>query len=815
MKKLFLLFAVSAAWAWCAVAAETNLVLNGTFDMKGKHFPPFWMFRSHTPSVVDAFPDGGPDGLGFMRISCRKAGIAVRQGYLTLVQVGKYRFSAKVRTRGLSDKDQIIVRPIAGSEIKLPAKQAEWKEVSVTFSPKRDDTYTVYLEVNTPGGVLDITDVRLVPLNDEAVKGSRRQIENMTPSLVPLDLLDHIDRKAPKVAFFHVGKLPGKPEDLRCVFTLGRNSGKKVEVPFTTRKFTVDLKALAAPAGKNTLSLAIVNRADGKTVHKQDYPVRFIDLPAMKNPAKRLNNLVRVAFEGNIPGGGSIRFDNPRNGWVLIRYTSAERPTLRIDGKIVLEKDFPHGSTVRYLDAGVCELRNEGRTAGVSVRLIPDIHMFPLGSSRMPGNGVYNWEFAKKHMLPALTAINVGGITEEQKKEVSRFGLLYIANFSVHSKKKNDGQDLLDRLNAFKDLQGTLYDGTSMDEVEYWDAPAINPYVWALKNFKNPNDKEIRSWVIGPPSFSYCDYISTACNISGGRGRVLYEVYNRAQYTEQDAANYIRQTAQHAALYKDIAPGLFGNISIILGNFSQAPGISLDSIPSVDFRYYLDMQMHLLATHPDLDGLGGIGYWGSMNCDEETLRWCFALLKHYAVEGNTTMLSEKYGFTYNLKLIENPDFEEGLKGWEVSGDVTAGKFEQFGDKYQFRYGSVYTQGDTFAILARDVNKAAEVRQKMTGLVPGKLYTVFYMTADYDDLLKGVNAPYRIPLHLTVKGGEITWRSYYVDYRKGTQYKARVNSCKYIFRAKGTEAELVFSNRKALPGSRQVLNYVTVREYFDK
>ena len=43
-------------------AAERNLVLNGKFSLNGKNFPPFWMFRSHTPSTVDCFSEGGPNG---------------------------------------------------------------------------------------------------------------------------------------------------------------------------------------------------------------------------------------------------------------------------------------------------------------------------------------------------------------------------------------------------------------------------------------------------------------------------------------------------------------------------------------------------------------------------------------------------------------------------------------------------------------------------------------------------------------------------------------------------------------------------------
>ena len=67
-------------------AAERNLVLNGKFALDGKNFPPFWMFRSHTPGTVDCFPDGGPNGLGFLRIHGRKYLINVIQNNISLVK---------------------------------------------------------------------------------------------------------------------------------------------------------------------------------------------------------------------------------------------------------------------------------------------------------------------------------------------------------------------------------------------------------------------------------------------------------------------------------------------------------------------------------------------------------------------------------------------------------------------------------------------------------------------------------------------------------------------------------------------------------
>ena len=808
-KTILLLIALSAM---LLSAAEKNLVLNGKFTLNGKNFPPFWMFRSHTPSTVDCFSEGGPNGLGFLRIHGRKHMIQVIQNNNSLVKDEKYRISAYVRTRNLDGKrNGVAIHPGAvDSELKFPQNQPDWKYIEKIHSAySTGDKFYFAIEVDAQDGILDIADLKIVPLGKVGIEQSKTQIQNVPKALVPLNLLNYIDISKPELDFMWVGELPGKKENLKCVFSL---NGKSLSVPFTTDTFKVNFKKLSPAKGKNNISAEIVDR-NGKSLFKQEYQVRFISVPVIKEQPKRLNNMVSVIYEGKIGANKSKSFAISKNSWILFRYTGNETPELTINGKTVLAADFPHKSGVRYLEIGSYELKNNGKECDVSIRIIPDMHMFPLWNIRFSGNGVYDWDFAKKYMLPALTVINIGGIEGNARKEVERFGLKFLSNASAIQ--FGTPENLANKLTALPENNSDFYDGTTMDEIEYWDCKAPGPYAQGLRLFKNKNNKEIRTWVIGPPTHSYADFISAVSNVSGGRGRLLYEVYNRAQFTEEDAKNYIRQTSQHASQYKDIAPALFNNISVILGNFSAAPLISLDNIPTVDFRYYLDMQMNMLANNPKLDNLSGVGYWGSMNCDEEILRWCFALLKHYCIEGNTSMLSEKYGYTYNLKLLKNPDFEEKLEHWQISGKVEAASKEGFGVKYQKRYGSVYSQGDTFAVLTREAAAPSVVRQKITGLTPGKLYSVYYMTSDYDDVCNDKFDPKRIGLQLTVPGTTIVRRSYYIDERKSSSIKVSMNCCKYVFRAKSSETELVFSNAQAPVGSKQTLNYITVRPYFER
>ena len=67
--------------------------------------------------------------------------------------------------------------------------------------------------------------------------------------------------------------------------------------------------------------------------------------------------------------------------------------------------------------------------------------------------------------------------------------------------------------------------------------------------------------------------------------------------------------------------------------FMSAPPLTLNAEPGVDYKVYLDMQMHLLANDPVLFGLYGIQWYHNGYVDEEILRWSAKLFRHYGIEG--------------------------------------------------------------------------------------------------------------------------------------------------------------------------------------
>ena len=165
-------------------------------------------------------------------------------------------------------------------------------------------------------------------------------------------------------------------------------------------------------------------------------------------------------------------------------------------------------------------------------------------------------------------------------------------------------------------------------------------------------------------------------------------------------------------------PNAAAGTGIIFGNFNQIPIISLEHDPAVDFKYFLDMQVNLIANSPDFAGLATTGYWGTYYGDEELVRWSFLLMRHYAVEGHKDMLSARYGFKYNPGFLANGDFADGLKGWTASpaadGSIRTDTIAGYGKNSQGRWGGG-NAGDTVCVLTRQAGQPNRISQTAQGL----------------------------------------------------------------------------------------------------
>jgi hypothetical protein len=229
--------------------------------------------------------------------------------------------------------------------------------------------------------------------------------------------------------------------------------------------------------------------------------------------------------------------------------------------------------------------------------------------------------------------------------------------------------------------------------------------------------------------------------------------------------------------------------------------------------------MNLIANDPVFLGTYGISWYHSAYADEEIVRWSAKLNRHYCIEGKKDRLSAD---PYILPHIKNPDFDEGLTGWEFEpaeeGTIAAGEAPEYG-KLQGRYKST-GEGNHFLITRRSAKAPNRVSQQIRNLTPGRLYSIRMLVSDYTDLSqrKGVRKTNNISVVIdgvAVLAGKTFREVVNSDPAGDTLY---MTYQRMVFRAKTGTAKLVISDWGARPigpiGQELAINFIQVQPYLE-
>ncbi|MPM98636.1 hypothetical protein SDC9_145824 [bioreactor metagenome] len=255
-------------------------------------------------------------------------------------------------------------------------------------------------------------------------------------------------------------------------------------------------------------------------------------------------------------------------------------------------------------------------------------------------------------------------------------------------------------------------------------------------------------------------------------------------------------------------------------------------MPEVDYKYYLDLQLHAIVNNPTCLDLGLVGYWGGNYCQEDMQRWCLELLRHYFIDGSKDMLSTRYGYTYRPGILSNGDFLRDLASWEAlpaePEAIRQDKVKDHGYLMQCRWGKTQSaqgdiyNGDAAMVMVKSARGANVLRQKMVNLVPGQPYMLQFVVGSYDDAVNKVNNPRRYGLDAVLDPAEAGIRSQgiFVDRRAKHRYSedgkfSRANLHRIVFVPKGKEVMLTLTDaaNTEKPGSALMVNFVQVKPYF--
>ena len=564
---------------------------------------------------------------------------------------------------------------------------------------------------------------------------------------------------------------------------------------------------------------------------------------------KTLNNLVTEILDiTEFPEKphGKWTFTNPRDGWVFITSTAntkgAERVHVALNSVLMVHQAKAPDTLemMRYLPAGEYELQvwSEGNPVlrNVTVRAIPELIFCKFQyDPHISEYGPYDWNFLEKHVLPNVNTIVGSGDEKHQPyvEEWKKQGKKWIVE--VPATPYFQGWDADEACRYWSETAGfksPLLDGIIVDEFGGGDDKRYPPISESIRRIRQ--DERFRDKVLYP----YCgsmygsklseDFIQS---IMDSGYRFAWERYLREQPDEETAAEFLNSSlSREMKKWEKSFPGCAQYMILCLGYMVITESLNIN--PRVDYRVWMDMQFHHLANDPVFAGLYGLMEYTCGYADEETVRWAARLYRHYALEGQTELLSRRYGFKYQLDHIQNPDFDQGVSGWTIDaaeeGSVAAKNMEGY-SWLQGRYPRT-SLGDTFLWTKRSSQKPNTFSQEIRNLHKGRQYSLKMITADYGDLMGGRSVQKKHAISVKIDGVDLTPGESFQSvipnnyaHQLGPftdRHKAWLNYHWQVFTARSSSAKLVISDwaNSQEPGGpvgqEVIYNFIEVQPYWE-
>ena len=290
----------------------------------------------------------------------------------------------------------------------------------------------------------------------------------------------------------------------------------------------------------------------------------------------------------------------------------------------------------------------------------------------------------------------------------------------------------------------------------------------------------------------------------------------------------IEMAARYADSLRGIDPFAPSHNVYYIGAYLRPGDYTPHVSPEGDMKVLVARFVHALATDGRFRDLGGVGvsrFW----CDEEFARWACDVVRHYAVDGCTDDFAESLGYSYTPGILSNGDFMDGLAGWDArpaeTGSLVVTNLPGAAKTVFARIGAG-TMGDSFALFTRSASRPNILSRKVSGLVPGRLYSLNYATVDYDEMLKpGVHST-NMAFNAKISNACLVENGSYASFWPPLEWaavrrpqKAAVCAHKIVFEARADEAELTFSDWRdgSSPGGRigerLIMNNAGIRPYY--
>ena len=875
MKRSCMMILALCAAALCATAGENLLRDDFVPDNLGGVLG--WTAHYSSPVKVKIAPlaPEKPGEKGGIRITWRDAShFSIRSTLrLKLVRGQRYRISAEVRTHGIQSSASSITlgdmtwgkgRGLEGLPVDT---HGEWQKVSwegVLNLPSRTGDYVCMLAAaaeKPDEAWIDVRSLRLEGPVKPGYDGKKQMSLKPFPLRVtPVDpLLSELRPECAEMLFYCAAASDemrtGERKLLRATA-----AEKTVTVPFGADGYA---KAVFGPIvpGKINLRAELVGADSGKVYVANDYRAYVREEIKNATPMKRLNNFVSELTRRPY-AAGDIAFTLAKDTWMYVALSDR-------DAKV--EASFDGTPAKFHLDSGRLEMMRRmprgshmlslrGTARGeLVVRALKDVsHSGMEKSATMsPNFQGYNYgpEFFEAFEL--YGGFNVSGsgpaavnaLLQERGVDVgvgcglgprdSRRGVLedYIAYLTDLPAYKSGRRSMFDE----NSISMELGIASKANTVEAWwraydDGRRLDVFLFdgATAIHRNPclDIPELAAYV----------------NTGDGSGRMIIEAYYRSPENQYDFDKIVEFAKAQLKTMGSLVPTAPSHCVYLLNGWMMVGAWTSWYAPATDMRAFNAEMLRVLATDPDFADVAGAAF-STPGCYEDHFRFAADMLRYYCIEGGTGSFAQMNGMSLWPRHIENGDFTESFDGWTVKaaepGSLERGYRRGISVPWQVRHtpGGDFSSGfrkvstppekrpggDHFAVFTESAKAPNVLSRKIVGLEPGRVYQLTCAVSDLASMNKGMDAgvgkgvePLNEPyLGIRFNGADEIPELRHVFGNGGAKGKACVFSHRAVFRAKSSEAEVVFTDWKdsGVPavaiGQKTMLNYIGVYPYYYK
>ena len=748
----------------------STMLRNSRLELEAGDFPAGWSFRINRP---DYFPNGFPQGGGCFKFHRKGKMHIVRQDWTFSIEPGElYRLSAWVKagnfTAGRAELLSFNNGWSQSSGINIPQGSYGWKRIEKVFRgySSRGGVGSVGIVVDRiRSGEFEIAGITLEPASQKAYEASIAYLKEIPPQkLIPLEPKLNAVENTLKFRWY------GDKKVRSISWQSGSGSSGKAKI--NNAIAVLDLHKLVS--GRHILTCTA-----GDVIKKFNIIKR--DKITEPQNAVRKNNLHTLLAEFECKDGFKSSFLNPRDGWVSFQLADNMKITIP-ESKVPLS-----GSMPVYLRAGKYDFTVSGSGRVCIAAIAETIYYQLAGGPHLTGFPKHDFEMVKKHQLDCITTFNNGSPGSEKNWQIFRkqHNNLLLAHSTV-----------ADGTAQPPSVRGTgsrewRFDGAILDEFSSGNEKQLALVLKNSGRYDLAPGKSIYCWMTGTPQNSAVTAGFMSMAVNELNGKLLFEAYVPSNTANEKEARKLILDKMLGAVnkFEAVYPGFRKYLGMVISPSNIPLSFTVDNEPEANFKYFLDMQMNILATHPAFDGIGAVGCWGGNHTDNEVTRWVSALFRHYVIEGKTNMLSAEFGWKLAENILKNCSFAAGIQHWNCTGEVKIKSTDNYAAVMKY-FGNLPGAGNNYAVLP----PGSSIGQKTGSLIPGKLYKLSFISSNALDPVNG--RAYRSRLNTSLKGGKIL-PEHTVKYRKSpfASQNAKMGKANFdmlVFRAEQTQAEITFS-----------------------